>query len=100
MRDWLRAGHDTPPQRVRTDRGVGAGDAPRGFSAALLPYLDAAGERRLVQAQAAPSGAVIDAPLTYYDQVLRLFGEGALQGRFRFDRHGELQPAWQSAGTR
>jgi len=34
------------------------------------------------------------APDAYYDQVLRLFGQGALEGRFAFDANGLLLTAW------
>lgn len=116
MRDWLAAGQPAPPLRVRTDRGAAAGTGPPGFSAALLPYLRSFGETRLAQRQmarlraatVAPSAgadaganaafsASADARPNYYDRVLGLFGQGALEGRFRFDRHGALQAAWHPA---
>ena len=110
---WLRANPVAPlPQRVRTDTGtgVGTGVAPPAFAAALLPYLQALGEPALLERQrarlvglaetpaheagAAPSVTHDTARPNYYDQALLLFGLGALQGRYRFDRAGALQPAW------
>lgn len=119
MRRWLSAGHAQPPQKVNTNNGTGTGPAPPGFSAALLPYLQALGARGRVQAQLArvvgsaqhgPVGApasgcpasrfataLLGHPPTYYDQVLALFGQGALEGRYRFSPTGALLPAWQSS---
>ena len=33
----------------------------------------------------------------YYSDSLALFGLGWLDGRFRFDRHGELHVAWNGS---
>ena len=33
-------------------------------------------------------------PGNYYDQVLILFGKGWLDGKYRFDAQGRLQPKW------
>jgi endoglucanase len=41
-------------------------------------------------------------PLNYYNGVLTLFGEGALEDRYQFTARGRLQPDWStrcSAGT-
>jgi endoglucanase len=99
-----------PPQRVRTDGPALQGEGPPGFSAALLPWLDALGRPDLLRRQQArllafsadgacdgpavePAG-LIGSPPTYYDQVLSLFGTGALAGRFRFDRESRLFTRW------
>lgn len=113
MRSWLAAGHAQPPQKVHTRSGSGTGAAPPGFSAALLPYLQALGAKaqlaRVVHStRLGPEGrpangcaasrfatALLGQPPTYYDQVLALFGQGALEGRYRFSPSGALQPAWQ-----
>lgn len=109
MREYLEAGHPAPPQHVHTDTGAARGDSPPGFSGALLPYLQAHARPALLAAQqarvkAASAGAACPAiegasglvgqPPTYYDQVLTLFGQGALEGRYRFDAQGCLHVRW------
>jgi len=116
MRDWLVAARREPPQRIRTDTGAGSGVGPPGFSGALLPYLKAVGPEILLKQQAARikassmahadkvlapgcnrsrfATALVGAPPSYYDQMLTLFGQGALEGRYRFGLRGELRPAW------
>ena len=110
MRDWLAAGVAVPPQRVRTDLGSATGRGPVGFSAALMPYLHALGEQGLLAQQTErlrteraalasevdrPASASRADPPRYYDHVLALFGQGAMEGRYAFDVHGELQTAWR-----
>lgn len=85
----------TPPRRIHTGTGGTEGAGPAGFSAALLPWLQALGRPALVARQQArlrtlASGALVGQPPGYYDQVLALFGTGALEGRFGFDRDGRL----------
>ncbi|MGI4858640.1 MAG: cellulose synthase complex periplasmic endoglucanase BcsZ, partial [Janthinobacterium lividum] len=91
------AGNGQLPEKVATLSGFGTGNAPVGFSAALLPYLRANGAS---PAFAALRGRVAElashAPLGYYDSVLVLFGEGAADGRFQFTSRGQLQPAWSN----
>lgn len=89
------------PEKVATLSGVGTGTAPVGFLAALLPYLRVNNAGAML---AATRGRVAElasrAPLNYYDSVLVLFGEGAVDGRFQFTPRGRLQPAWSaSCGT-
>jgi len=100
MLGYLNA-HGVPPEHVDTVSGAAtttpATPGPWGFSAALLPYLKAAGQDsllagqlRLVQEQASKSTEP-----GYYNSVLSLFGWGWLQGQYRFAADGDLQPAWQ-----
>lgn len=85
----------SPPETIDTRSGLGKGTGPGGFSAALLPFLAtnggaaALGEQkvRLSERSAEESGR-------YYDQILRLFGTGWDEGRFRFGADGGLQPRW------
>lgn len=86
-------------ERVNTVLGTGTGEAPAGFSAALLPYLAARGETSLADAQRAlvPAAGSADAErLPYYERTLVLFGRGWSEGRYRFDVNGRLLPAWSS----
>ena len=89
-----------PPERVDTPTQAIGGGEPLGFSAAVLPFLDALNEDSLLEKQAKRldesriNGALGD-PAHYYDQVLALFGEGWLEERFRFDQDGRMTPRWR-----
>lgn len=93
-----------PPETVDAATGGSeAGNQPLGFSAAMLPFLQAlerpeaalAQRRRLQQARV--DGLLGSSP-QYYDQALALFGEGFDEGRFGFDRDGRLLTAWAQPG--
>ena len=100
MADYL-ATHAIPPEQINSAGMVVGGGAPVGFSAALLPYLRAKGAESALAEQSARVMAQID-PVTnlyrrqptYYDANLSLFGLGASQHMFAFDRTGELQVKW------
>jgi len=86
-----------PPERVDIITGEARGRGPTGFTAALLPYLHALDARELLDRQRKRlSSALSDesTDLRYYDQVLLLFAKGWMSGRYRFDEHGHLRPAW------
>lgn len=99
-----------PAESVSVATGKVAGTGPFGFSAALLPYFDAAGDAAslarqrtrvadgLQQVLAAEATALRQPP--YYDIVLTLFGLGWLEGRYRFTRNGALEPAWKTSPCR
>lgn len=84
-----------PPERIDTVTGEARGDGPVGFSAALVPFLEATGHGRAARTQArrivARSAAT---PPGYFDQSLILFGTGWSDGRYRIDADGALQPRW------
>lgn len=82
-----------PPRKVDLN-GPRPGDGPPGFSAALLPFLQALGRGETLRRQRQRVAANPAAPDAYFDQVLRLFGEGAIEGRYRFDAEGQLVPEW------
>ena len=91
-----------PPEYVDTATGVVRGTGPAGFSGALLPYLKAQNAMPALTAQLARiptdlGGTMVPpkAPLPYYERMLLLFGQGWLDGRYAFGRHGELQPQWR-----
>jgi endoglucanase len=100
MVDYVRK-HGFPPETVDTatgKSGPNAGNA--GFSAALVPFLQASGEPLLAQAQAARVAQLeTQTPLGYYSQVLSLLGLGWQAGRFRFRADGGLWLAWQHGCT-
>jgi endoglucanase len=90
-----------PPERVRSNGTVESRTGPVGFSAALLPYLDALGESDLARTQAARVRAALDEetglygrPGRYYDQNLTLFALGFREGQFWFDARGRLHTKW------
>jgi len=78
---------------------IDADFSPIGFVGAALPFLDALNEDELLRAQVArlradAARAKLGAATHYYDQVLILFGQGWLDGQYRFDDRGRLQPKW------
>ncbi|MCU1727358.1 cellulose synthase complex periplasmic endoglucanase BcsZ [Pseudomonas sp. 7P_10.2_Bac1] len=82
-----------PPESVDALTGQYTGKGPAGFSAALLPLLASTGspayDVQLARVQQDPPAA--DA---YYNQSLLLFGQGWNEQRYRFDKDGQLLPAW------
>lgn len=82
------------PREVDAASGVRTGDAPPGFLAAFLPYLERLGRSpqplgvRLAASRR--SDGLYGADAAYYDQNLALFGLGPQTGRFRFDARGHL----------
>jgi len=100
MANYL-SGHTIPPEHVDVLKGSASSDGPVGFSAALLPYLNAQKMQTrfnrlaaLVQADQQPSG-LLGAKPTYYDQNLGLFALGYLAGLYQFNEHGTLEVPWQ-----
>ncbi len=95
------AGRAAPPERMHADSGALEGEGPLAFSAALLPFLQAAGAPALA-AQRARAESMLDAAApagksaaTYYDTVLGLFGLGFAEGRYRFAPSGQLELEWE-----
>ncbi len=92
---------DAPPEKVNplTAVPLKSDYSPIGFSGAVLPFLHVLGDKRLLEKQrerlrAAAWRAKQGEPTNYYDQVLILFGKGWLDGYYRFDDQGRLQPKW------
>jgi endoglucanase len=90
-----------PPLEVDAQGKVVHAEAPVGFSAAVVPYLLAAGMKtqaklqqdRMVAAQD-PATGLYGHPGEYYDQNLALFSTGFIERRYRFDRDGKLHLKW------
>lgn len=99
-----------PPEKVQTSTGQTSGNGPFGFSAALLPYFKALGQRSMQEQQArkvqlgiadslSPE-ALKTAQPPYYNFVLSLFSLGFMDNRYRFLADGKLQPMWEKTCQR
>lgn len=89
------------PERVDPETGrVKKGEfSPIGYAGALLPYLHALGEKDLLEKQRqriqwARMKHKVKNDSNYYDECLILFGEGWLDGHYRFDADGRLITRW------
>ena len=90
-----------PPEKVDPLTGVAikSSYSPIGYSGAVLPFLSALDDKPSLEKQrdrvrAAALRAKRGEATNYYDQVLILFGKGWLDGQYRFDDQGRLQPKW------
>lgn len=92
------AARSPPPESIDTNTLETRGHAPPGFLAALLPLLS-----RLKFAAAVRDYRIrvenesLRDNQHYYSDALTLFGLGWLQGRYRFDRRGDLHVQWTGA---
>ena len=86
-----------PPETVNIFSGEGLKAAPSGFSAAMLPFLQARGDKAALQAQLNRLQAKPIRPKAYYEQALNLFGTGWYEGYFKFSVDGNLLPRWKIA---
>ena len=99
MRRYLLKNNGSLMETVNPLTGATKGIAPLGFSAALLPYLHSLNERKLLAQQARRltekiNGQLIGENPIYYDQILSMFGQGWIEERFKFNKTGQLIPAW------
>ena len=85
-----------PPESIDILTGQAGGPAPSGFSAALLPFLQASGEADALRVQQLRLEARPPRPDAYYEQCLALFGQGWMDGAYRFDADGRLLPRWKA----
>lgn len=92
------AAQHLPPESIDTDSLESHGQPPVGYLAALSPLLmrlklnDAiATYRKRIETQSLQDNQ------HYYSDALTLFGLGWLQGRYRFDRHGDLRVRWSGS---
>ncbi|PTU30986.1 cellulase [Stenotrophobium rhamnosiphilum] len=88
------AAHGVVPEHVDTRNGVMKGDGPSGFVAAMIPFIDAAGDAQTAQKL---RQQLSDHPVPtniYYGQALALFAQGGTDGSYRFNRDGSLVPRW------
>jgi endo-1,4-beta-D-glucanase Y len=92
------AAQHAPPESVDTDSLASSGQGPVGFAAAVLPLLvhfrltdTVQSYRKRIDAESLRDNQ------HYYSDALTLFGLGWLEGRYRFDRHGELRVRWSGS---
>lgn len=86
-----------PPESIDIVSGQPSGPGSSGFSAAMLPFLHAVGDTATLRAQVLRLQARPLRPDAYYEHVLGLFGQGWLDGWFRFTPTGHVQPRWKPA---
>jgi len=91
-----------PPSKVKPDGSIEDSKSPVGFSAALLPYLSALGEKNLegeqisrVRSEFNSKTGLYGNPAKYYDQNLTLFALGCRERQFWFDPQGNLKTRWK-----
>jgi endoglucanase len=82
------------PESIDIFSAQASGPGPSGFSAAVLPFLQARDEQAALQVQRQRLVAQPLRPDAYYEQVLGLFGLGWMEGRFQFAATGHLMPRW------
>jgi endoglucanase len=94
--------HATPPEVVDGSGRVLSLNAPPGFSAAVVPYLQAMGMKAQardqmdhVAATRNPAMGLYGRTPVYYDQNLALFSTGWVEQRYHFDRDGKLTVKWR-----
>ena len=105
--DWPRAG--IPPEKVQVASGVQEGEAPFGYSAALVPYFIAKGKPQLAEQQQRRAQESVNAALApdgqraetiYYNIMLSLFGLGWAEKRYQFRDDGTLKLPWETSCVR
>lgn len=92
------AAQHLPPESIDTDTLESHGQPPVGFLAAVSPLLM---RLKLTDAVATYRKRIETESLQdnrhYYSDALTLFGLGWLEGRYRFDRHGDLRVRWNGS---
>lgn len=79
-----------PPESIDVLTGQDSGPGPAGFTAAILPFLQALEESAALQVQRSRLASNPVRPTAYYEQTLALFGLGWMEGRYRFSAGGQL----------
>jgi len=85
-----------PASGILPDGTLSNAQSPVGFSAAVMPFLAATGDKPALARQSLRVRQRMDSggDLRYYDICLALFALGWMQGRFRFDSKGRLILDW------
>jgi endoglucanase len=92
------AAEHAPAESIDTNTLETHGEAPVGFLAAVAPLLVHLKFTDVVKTYRGriEAGSLKDNQ-HYYSDALTLFGLGWLQGRYRFDRHGDLRVRWSGS---
>jgi endo-1,4-beta-D-glucanase Y len=95
-------GNTVPPAKGKRDGNVDDPKGPVGFSAALIPYLSALGDKDLenqqmsrVRSEFNSKTGLYGNPARYYDQNLAMFALGWNERQFWFDSQGSLKMSWK-----
>jgi len=106
MLTYIRANRQ-PPENVLVTSGTVTGQAPFGFSAAVLPYLKAFGATQIFEEQAqrarrmqvasASDRTMFPVRPPYYDYALSLFAFGWTEGRYQFLKNGQAKFHWEKS---
>lgn len=88
--------HGAPPESIHILTGEANGIGSSGFSAAMLPFLQAAGLNKVAEQQLQRIESSPIAANNYYDQVLSLFALGWREKLYRFNSTGDITPLWKS----
>lgn len=83
-----------PPEFVDIQSGEVKSPGSTGFSAALLPFLQASKAQKALQQQILRIQAQPVKTDLYYDQVLALFSMGWMDKRYRFATNGKIEMHW------
>ncbi|MFZ6772573.1 cellulose synthase complex periplasmic endoglucanase BcsZ [Undibacterium sp. SXout7W] len=83
-----------PPEFVDIQSGEVKSPGSTGFSAALLPFLQASKAQKALQQQILRIQAQPVKTDQYYDQVLTLFATGWMDKRYRFGTNGKIEMHW------
>ena len=85
-----------PASEILPDGAVSDARSPAGFSAAVMPYLAAIGDKPSLTRQSLRVGQKMESggDLRYYDICLGLFALGWMQEHYRFDSKGRLVLDW------
>lgn len=84
-----------PPESIDILSGKSSGAGASGFSAAMLPFLQAEKESAALQEQRTRLEARPVRANAYYEQALALFGRGWDEDFYQFSAAGQLQVRWQ-----
>lgn len=81
-----------PASEIQPDGTVSNAQSPVSFSAAVMPFLGATGEKQALNRQLLRVRQRLAAggDIRYYDICLALFALGWVEGRYRFDSKGKL----------
>ena len=86
-----------PPEFVNIMTGEVKSPGSSGFSAALIPFLQAGKASKALQQQELRLEAQAIKADAYYDQVLSLFALGWREKRYAFSAKGKAEMAWQKS---